>query len=609
MKNYQKIFVLMIAGILIIPQVTLAAWWNPFSWSIFSFSPRLDSHVQMTSTTTSPNQDTIDLSTTTVTATNLQDFKVFSATLSVPAAMRKCSSSQCEVIRYYADTAIVRVIGQDDSGNWYHIEAKGDSGNLLQGWMTKSAFIKTTVSKDSSTQKNNRTQTVNNNEGVSEQVKPINIALSVKFDDSVIKSVLLIKIYDTVLKQDVLWGSGISIGGLGNILTNYHVVEKAIVDPNRYQVYGCVTTSLSAQCDYFNYLLSVTKKLPSNGINTPKFNKNLDLALVYIDQVYFDNKWSSVLGIPLNALGDHTINLSSYINNYTDLPINDPVYSVGYPDYGGGKTVQAEGVVKELWKDPQSGQLLVLNSIDISHGNSGGPVFNSNGELVGVTVKCLTASSDTEKCNTYSGLFIPLPTVNSWYTQITNSEIITWEGKQSYLQNTSVSWQGALCSLRQNSYYDTSVSKDSCICKAGYSKNSSGDCVDSTGYVDPTLNYGMPRDPEGEQRALKALMDTLNSLGASSKGIPPSSDRNVNDLYCVGLLGPNHEWDGNTNIISCACKKDTLYFPNVFVKNPKWSGIVHKTYQANDVAGWSGACVDPKTITAPYKCSGMFCGY
>jgi len=36
MKNSQKLFVTVMVGMLIIPQITFAAWWNPLSWGIFS---------------------------------------------------------------------------------------------------------------------------------------------------------------------------------------------------------------------------------------------------------------------------------------------------------------------------------------------------------------------------------------------------------------------------------------------------------------------------------------------------------------------------------------------------------------------------------------------
>lgn len=519
--------------------------------------------------------------------------------------MRKIQFPLVIILGFFFIPSIVMASWRNPfSWSWFNKSAKTETIQLTPPTATTTknkngtkTINDLTVSKND-VPKSTKTQTIKKTEGNGEQYdKPIPIA-SVIFDTAVIKSVLRLKIYDTVLKQDILWGSGISIGGLGNILTNYHVVEKAITDPVRYQVYGCVATSLNAQCDYFNYLLST-------GVNGSKYNKNLDLALVYINQVYFDNKWSSVLDISLNVLGDHTVNLSSYTKNIKDIYVDYPVYSIGYPDYGGGSTVQSEGVVKELFTDQESGQKLILNSIDISHGNSGGPVFNSKGELVGVTVACLVASPDTEKCKTNSGLFIPLPTVNWWYTKITSSEIATWEGRQSYLPQNGVLWQGVLCSLRQNAHYDANVSASSCVCKAGYSKNPSGDCVDATGYVDPNLRYGKAPDPEAEQRALKSLMDVL---GDSSTPFP-SSEKQTNDQTCVNNYGPNRVWDGNKNRVSCVCKEGTLYFPNEFVSNPKWSGIVHNTYQPDDVAGWSGgACVDPQTITRPYSC-GNGCQY
>lgn len=424
-----------------------------------------------------------------------------------------------------------------------------------------------------------------------------------KFDDTVIKSVLRLKIYDNVLKQDILWGSGISIGGFGDILTNYHVVEKAITDPARYQVYGCVTNSLNTQCDYFNYFLSITSPLPSNIKSVPKYDKKFDLALVYINQVYFDNKWSAILNTSLNTLKDHTVNLSSYTKNINDLYVDSQVYSIGYPDYGEGSTVQAGGVIKELFTDKQSGQKLILSSINISHGNSGGPVFNSKGELVGVTVACLVASPDTEKCKTNSGLFIPLPTVNWWYANVTKSEIITWEGKQSYLKQSDTSWQGVLCSLRQNAYYDANISADSCVCKIGYKVSSNGDCLGEANTTNnPLIKYGDTRygqapDREAEQRALKSLTDMLDSLGGSSNGPLPSSEQQINDQTCVKNYGPNRVWDGNKNRISCTCKEGTLFFPNEILPNPYEPGHYY-----------TSRCIDPKTITKPVTC-GNGCSY
>ena len=55
MKNYQKLFTVMVLGMLIIPQVTFAAWWNPTSWGIFSFlfhpQPQVETIIPVASST------------------------------------------------------------------------------------------------------------------------------------------------------------------------------------------------------------------------------------------------------------------------------------------------------------------------------------------------------------------------------------------------------------------------------------------------------------------------------------------------------------------------------------------------------------------------------
>ena len=61
MKNTQKFFIVAIVGILIIPQITFAAWWNPISWGIFSFIFHSNSpQVEMVSTTTIPSDTAVN---------------------------------------------------------------------------------------------------------------------------------------------------------------------------------------------------------------------------------------------------------------------------------------------------------------------------------------------------------------------------------------------------------------------------------------------------------------------------------------------------------------------------------------------------------------------
>lgn len=58
--------------------------------------------------------------------------------LEVPGALRSCSSTDCEVIRYYSEGASVELIGQ--TGSWYKVQARDDYGSLINGYIHQSIF-------------------------------------------------------------------------------------------------------------------------------------------------------------------------------------------------------------------------------------------------------------------------------------------------------------------------------------------------------------------------------------------------------------------------------------------------------------------------------------
>lgn len=295
---------------------------------------------------------------------------------------------------------------------------------------------------------------------------------AVPFDKSAMASVLQIQIRDNSGRL-VSWGTGMGMGGSG-ILTNYHVAESVIKNPNTYKAYGCLTESLNANADC-TLLLSSVPALFGRTVGSPTYDTQWDLAFLYLNEVKVNGQWKAWTDVSFKDFGFSTVDLSTYIKNYLDAHVGDSVYAIGYPDYGNGKSVQVDGQVVRFAADYRSGQPLVVSDFKISRGNSGGPVFNSVGKLVGVTVQCYLDSND--KC--YEGLYIPLPTVHWWLTQDLGLKLWTWEGKTSYIsasQNTDV-LGGAMCLLRQNAYYDPAVSADSCTCKAGFKKSvAGGDC-------------------------------------------------------------------------------------------------------------------------------------
>lgn len=60
--------------------------------------------------------------------------------LRIPGTLRDCPSTECKIIRYYAETAAVLLVGVDESNSWYKVEANDDYGKKLSGWMHHGLF-------------------------------------------------------------------------------------------------------------------------------------------------------------------------------------------------------------------------------------------------------------------------------------------------------------------------------------------------------------------------------------------------------------------------------------------------------------------------------------
>jgi serine protease Do len=151
-------------------------------------------------------------------------------------------------------------------------------------------------------------------------------------------SVVLIEIYDS--KGEVsAKGSGFLVSPEGAILTNYHVVahtKRATVRLANEDAYGTVEVI--------------------------EIDKRKDIALIKIKG----------FGLPFLKLG-----------RSQDVEVGETVYSLSNP-LGVFQNTLNEGIVSGI--RPGDGYKYFQISAAISHGSSGGPIFNSKGEVIGIAV-------------------------------------------------------------------------------------------------------------------------------------------------------------------------------------------------------------------------------
>ncbi len=166
-------------------------------------------------------------------------------------------------------------------------------------------------------------------------------------------------------------GSGFIVDKSGYILTNYHVVDDA----------AKITVRLQNSEEY-----------PAKIIGT---DEETDLAVLKID---------AGKDLPSVKLGDSG-----------SAQIGDWVLAIGSP-FGLAQTVTA-GIVSQTNRETPYGsvfQKFIQTDAAINRGNSGGPLVNMNGEVIGVNSQIATSTGD------YNGIGFALPSneVSYVYQQI-----------------------------------------------------------------------------------------------------------------------------------------------------------------------------------------------
>ncbi len=188
------------------------------------------------------------------------------------------------------------------------------------------------------------------------------------------------------------------VGADGSILTNYHVVHDA-KDNRLHDVF--VIGRFSAR-DEAPQLFCAGR--PSRS----KLQKELDLALLKCDLDLDGRTWSpATAGVVWPTLPD--------VSATEDAKVGQRLWVLGYPDVGGGGLTLSEGEVTG-WTgvDGAAGKDFLKTDAAITHGNSGGPVVDDQGRLVGIAsaVRAKVAANGAIIETGGVGLVRPLATAN-----------------------------------------------------------------------------------------------------------------------------------------------------------------------------------------------------
>lgn len=165
---------------------------------------------------------------------------------------------------------------------------------------------------------------------------------SIIFEGNILK-VVEIKVSD----DELSWGyaTGFFIDNNGSILTNKHVAFNSSANAN----YNIIQVRLANEDKWYD-------------ANVIKISENDDLATIKIDKTntsYFKVKENVINGETIYTIG----NPNGFGLSFTSGVISSRERNIIYND----QTIKA-----------------IQTSLVINEGNSGGPVFNSNGELVGI---------------------------------------------------------------------------------------------------------------------------------------------------------------------------------------------------------------------------------
>jgi S1-C subfamily serine protease/Flp pilus assembly protein TadD len=226
-------------------------------------------------------------------------------------------------------------------------------------------------------------------------------------------SVVIVKAYDQQ-GNAVGLGSGVMLPS-GDIVTNYHVAKAGV----RYTVgrgQKVLPAHLKAGDPDKDLCLLTVGKLNIQGFRKqfPMYNNRSDQELAdglyrkyfsEMDRGEFDAKF---LGKKPTLNMSALLGKPAHLGKAANLKVGEPVYAVGAPE--GLELSLSEGIISQLRGG--GSYPIIQTTAAISPGSSGGGLFNSKGELVGITTFYLKESQ---------GLNFALPV--EWIGQVARVKI------------------------------------------------------------------------------------------------------------------------------------------------------------------------------------------
>ena len=256
-------------------------------------------------------------------------------------------------------------------------------------------------------------------------------------------SVVGVQIWDASIKDYSAFASGVLLDN-EQILTDYHVAERVINDPGRYQLVVCLSRNINVLPDC-GYTAS------PDSLSENPLSKDLDLAL--LDLTGKGTPASKIKDVKDFTASDFPnlagIDIASYGTDISTLKIKSgsEIQTLGYPTdtltYSKGQVIGHEYY-------PNNNIVYVNIDAKLNSGSSGGGVFDQDGNFVGIT----PGGWRDGKGKVIQSYFVPVTSINWWLDELHQQS--TGTIKQTTLplpdHNTVLATESELCQLGDDSY-------------------------------------------------------------------------------------------------------------------------------------------------------------